>query len=131
MTSSATVWNVLVMHPGSDLTARLTKVLGQNGYAVTVVAEPLHEAHRIWAYEPHLIIASAAYTTTSGEPLAAWLHREVKVPVVALCSSGDTLGGVRMLEVGADDYITPACGSREALARVGRLLRPKTKDGVR
>ena len=125
MTPSASGRNILILHPESHVATTLTAILRQNGHEVKLLAEPSFEARRIRAHKPDLVITSDAYTARTGEPLAAWLRRVVKVPVIALCNPGDVLAGVRMLEMGADDCLTSSCGSREVLARVNRLLRSK------
>ena len=125
MTPSASGRNILILHTDSHLATTLTAILRQNGHAVKLQAEPPLGARRIRALKPDLVITSDSYTASTGEPLAAWLRRVVKVPIIAVCNAGDVLAGVRMLEMGADDCLTSACGSREALARVNRLLRSK------
>jgi len=121
--------NILLMHPNQDTAQRLSKLLTDNGYHVFVSAAPVLEAARVREHVPRLVITDSSFTTATGEPLPAWLRRSTRLPVVACCDGSDMLSGVRMLEMGADDYITPQLGNRELIARVNRLAHPVAVKG--
>ncbi|MCB1500160.1 MAG: response regulator [Bauldia sp.] len=70
-----------------------------------------------------LVILDIRMPGEDGLSLARWLREHVKIGVIMLTASGDTVDRITGLEVGADDYVPKPFDLRELLARVRSVLR--------
>ncbi|OFZ29238.1 MAG: DNA-binding response regulator [Bdellovibrionales bacterium RIFCSPHIGHO2_01_FULL_40_29] len=74
-------------------------------------------------FHPHLIILDLGLLDMNGYDVLKELRTWTTVPVVVLTVSDDEATKVRLLDAGADDYLTKPFGTSELLARVRVGLR--------
>lgn len=105
---------------GTNLTAR--------GFTVYTARDGV-EALRIFNTRPiELVILDLDIPPPDGFEVCRLIRAESDVPIVVLSAIGRESTKVRVLELGADDYITKPFGIPELMARVGAALR-RTEEG--
>ena len=114
---------VLIVHGRPETVARFQSILRDAGMDVQRLANCPADTQGIKDLSPDLILVDSTMTTNSGTPCCLWLRRSLDVAIVALCNSGDRLEGLKMLELGADDFFNEAHSGRETVARVNSLIR--------
>ncbi len=123
--------HVLILHRDSEVCSMLTQILSQNGFRVSTSTQTVTDASALQKDFPDLLIVAEDCTNAVGEPLCSWLRRRADVPIMVFCTGGDRLAGIKMLEIGADDFVMPPVPPRELIARVNRLLRRyRSKRGL-
>lgn len=75
------------------------------------------------SFHPHLIILDLGLPDMNGIEVLKELRKWTKIPVIVLTVSDDEQTKVRLLDAGADDYLTKPFGANELLARVRVGLR--------
>lgn len=78
---------------------------------------------KILKFHPHLIILDLGLPDMNGYEVLKQLRTWSQVPVIVLTAADDESVKVRLLDAGADDYLTKPFGSSELLARVRVGLR--------
>ncbi|MGZ3769622.1 MAG: response regulator [Bdellovibrio sp.] len=74
-------------------------------------------------FHPHLIILDLGLPDLNGLEVLKELRKWTKVPIVILTVSDDENTKVKLLDAGADDYLTKPFGTNELMARVRVGLR--------
>ncbi len=74
-------------------------------------------------FHPHLIILDLGLPDQSGLEVLRELRKWTQVPVIILTVTDDEDIKVRLLDAGADDYLTKPFGASELMARVRVALR--------
>lgn len=74
-------------------------------------------------FHPHLIILDLGLPDMNGYEVLKELRQWTSVPIIILTVSDDEATKVRLLDAGADDYLTKPFGPAELLARVRVGLR--------
>jgi two-component system response regulator RegX3 len=72
---------------------------------------------------PDLILLDWILPELSGLEVCRRLRKTSKVPVIMVTAKDSEIDKVVALELGADDYVTKPCSSRELIARIGAVLR--------
>ncbi len=75
------------------------------------------------SFHPHLIILDLGLPDMNGLEVLKELRKWTRVPIIILTVNDDEQAKVRLLDAGADDYITKPFGVPELLARVRVGLR--------
>src|SRR5262245_24162410 len=70
-----------------------------------------------------LLVTDLAMPRKSGLDLVREIRRASSIPILVLTVRGEEREKVRLLDAGADDYVTKPFGVEELLARVRALLR--------
>jgi two-component system KDP operon response regulator KdpE len=78
---------------------------------------------KVSQFHPHLIILDLGLPDMSGYEVLKELRRWTKIPVIVLTVSDDEHTKVKLLEAGADDYLTKPFGIPELTARIRVGLR--------
>jgi two-component system OmpR family response regulator len=115
---------VLVVEDDTDLAARLTRRLGDAGFAVDVAADG--DTALAWPD----VDAHSAVILDLGLPgmdglavLREWRRRGVRAPVIILTARGSWQEKVEGLNAGADDFVVKPVHSEELIARVHAQIR--------
>lgn len=74
-------------------------------------------------FHPHLIFLDLGLPDLNGIEVLKNLRKWTRVPIIILTVSDDEETKVRLLDAGADDYLTKPFGTKELLARVRVALR--------
>lgn len=115
---------ILVVEDDLDVRKLVAHALGRSGYS-TIEAATLEGARRLLQEEDDVDLAIVDLILPDGDglDLVADLHRERRMPVIALSARRDDGDTVLGLELGADDYIAKPFSPRVLTARVGAVLR--------
>lgn len=98
--------------------------LSSQGYHIIEAGNAKAATEELRREPPDLILLDLGLPDMSGHDLLArWRSEGVEQPVVILSSRTDEAGIVRVLELGADDYVTKPFGMNELVARIRVALR--------
>lgn len=116
-------FKILVVEDEANILTFVTALLEANEYQV-IPAESLATARTLYAsYVPDLVILDLGLPDRDGSLLLAEIRRWELTPVIVLSARCDEREKVRLLDMGANDYVTKPFGSDELLARVRSALR--------
>jgi two-component system response regulator RegX3 len=81
------------------------------------------------AADADLILLDLGLPDVDGADICRLLVARSDAPIIVLTARGDEHDRVRLLEMGADDYVVKPFGFRELVARIGAVLR-RSKGGL-
>jgi two-component system phosphate regulon response regulator OmpR len=120
----ARVPHIVAVDDEADIRASIAEYLSLHGFRVSQ-ADGAAALRRLVAKGDgvDLVILDIRMPGEDGLSAARWLREHVKVGVIMLTASSDTVDRITGLEVGADDYVAKPFDLRELLARVRSVLR--------
>ncbi|MFF0267569.1 response regulator transcription factor [Kribbella sp. NPDC004536] len=122
---------VLLIEDDTDLAGMLTRVLGDEGYAVQRAADGHTGLHLALTRPFDAMIVDRGLPAVEGLDLIARLRsRGVGTPILVLSARNSTEDRVDGLDAGAEDYLTKPFELTELLARVRALLRRHLDQAV-
>lgn len=125
-------YKILLVEDEENIRCFVETLFEANGYKV-IPAINCREAVTLYAsYVPDLIILDLGLPDRDGAHLLSEIRKRDLTPVIVLSAISDEAEKVRLLDMGANDYITKPFGSAELLARVRstlRLNRPSAEAG--
>ena len=101
----------------------LSRVLGRNGYRVTLAADAAEARAQLRSFAFDLLILDVMMPGETGIAFAADMRRSSEVPILMLTALDQADDRVRGLEAGADDYLAKPYEPRELLLRIASILR--------
>ena len=101
----------------------LSRVLGRNGYRVTLAADAAEARAQLRSFAFDLLILDVMMPGETGVEFAADVRRGSEVPILMLTALDQADDRVRGLEAGADDYLAKPYEPRELLLRIASILR--------
>ncbi|RYB06943.1 response regulator [Lichenibacterium ramalinae] len=101
----------------------LSRVLGKNGYRVTLAATAAEARAQLKSFAFDLLVLDVMMPGETGIALAADVRRTSEVPILMLTALDEADDRVRGLEAGADDYLAKPYEPRELLLRIASILR--------
>ncbi|MHB1519428.1 MAG: response regulator transcription factor [Acidimicrobiales bacterium] len=117
---------MLVVEDDNGIASFLSKGLGAEGHAVTVVASA-EEARRSLAAsgtDVDLVLLDLMLPDGNGETFLHWIRSQgIEVPVIILTAKTEVRDKIAGLDAGANDYITKPFSFDELLARIRSVLR--------
>ena len=118
---------LLLAEDDPDLSLRLKRYLGKQGFAVDAVHNGVDAEFNGREMPYDAIVLDLGLPQRSGlEVLANWRKAEVKTPVLILTARDSWQEKVQGLQQGADDYLTKPFQEEELLARLQALIRRNT-----
>jgi DNA-binding response OmpR family regulator len=115
---------ILVVEDNADLARGLRNNFEIEGYDVDVAADGPEGVAAFLKRPPDLVVLDLMLPGMDGYRVLREIRRaRVDVPVLVLTARSDESDKVRLLKLGADDYVTKPFGVLELLARVEALLR--------
>jgi DNA-binding response OmpR family regulator len=117
-----------------DLSVRDTVgvMLEQEGYRAVLADDGIAGVQQALALKPGLILVDLRMPGLNGAEVCQQLRATgMKTPVIVLSAAGTETDKVRLLEIGADDYVVKPFGTRELLARIRAVLRRSAPDETR
>ncbi len=116
-------YKILLVEDEENITAFVSALLEANGYQ-SVVARNVTEAKLVYfSHIPDLVILDLGLPDADGSSLLENIRKKDSTPVIVLSARSDEAEKVRLLDLGANDYVTKPFGSAELLARVRSSLR--------
>jgi len=80
------------------------------------------------SHNPDLVLLDLALPDMDGIDVTAELRSWTTVPIIVISARSQESEKVKVLDIGADDYMTKPFGSRELLARIRVALRHRLRD---
>ena len=119
---------LLLAEDDPDLSLRLKRYLGKQGFAVDAVHNGVDAEFNGCETPYDAIVLDLGLPQRPGlEVLANWRKAEVKTPVLILTARDSWQEKVQGLQQGADDYLTKPFQEEELLARLQSLIRRNTE----
>ncbi|MDV6314786.1 response regulator transcription factor [Idiomarina sp. HP20-50] len=114
---------ILVIDDEPQIRRFMRASLTAEGYTYLEAATAEYGMKQITSQSPHLVILDLGLPDADGYQLMQQLREWSQVPVLILTARDDELQKVKLLEGGANDYLTKPFGIRELMARIHVLLR--------
>ena len=114
---------ILLIDDEKSIREVLSLHLKSEGYQIEQAANGAQGLQVIQMFHPHLIILDLGLPDQNGLEILKDLRTWSKVPVIVLTVNDDEKSKVRLLDSGADDYLTKPFSSAELTARVRVALR--------
>ena len=97
--------------------------LESNGYTLAEATDGKKGIEKTSSFHPHLILLDLGLPDMNGLDVLKELRQWSRVPIIVLTVTDDETTKVRLLDAGANDYLTKPFGAKELLARVRVALR--------
>lgn len=114
---------ILVIDDEPQIRRFLRIALTANGYQVLEAARGREGLELVATRAPELVVLDLGLPDMDGEEVLHELRQWSPVPVIILSVRSDEGQKVRLLDAGADDYVTKPFGIQELVARVRVALR--------
>jgi DNA-binding response OmpR family regulator len=115
---------ILVIDDDPSLRDTLGVMLEREGFQPVLAGDGSSGFERAITLKPRLILVDLRMPRLSGTEVCKRLRaRGMKTPLIVLSAAGSEIDKVRLLEIGADDYMVKPFGVRELLARIRAVLR--------
>lgn len=115
--------SVLLIDDDTALAELLAEYLGQEGFAVTHLADGRRCIGAIAEARAEIVVLDIMMPGISGIEVLRRIRRESNVPVLMLTARGDEVDRIAGLDLGADDYLAKPCSPGELAARLRAILR--------
>ena len=116
-------YKILFVEDEENIRTFMTALLEANGYQVILAAGYAEAKTMYFSYIPDLIILDLGLPDRDGSALLTDIRGNDLTPVIVLSARSDEAEKVRLLDLGANDFVTKPFGSAELLARVRTSLR--------
>lgn len=117
------VSELLLVEDDAEVRRALIRALTGLGHSVTSVATGMDALKAVIDQRPDLVVLDLGLPDVDGEDLLLMVRAVSQVPVVVVTARADEAIIVRVLERGADDYVTKPFGAAQLDARVRAVLR--------
>jgi two-component system KDP operon response regulator KdpE len=119
---------ILVVDDEAAIRRFLRTGLAAQGYEIDEAESGTQAIDRAHAQAPDLVILDLGLVDMDGADALQQLRRTSLVPVIVLSVRSDEREKVRVLDLGADDYMTKPFGMEELVARVRTALRHRLQQ---
>ena len=121
-------YKILIVEDEGNILNFVTALLEANDYQV-VSAQNYAMAKTMYAsHIPDLVILDLGLPDKDGSVLLTEIRKRDLTPIIVLSARNEEREKVKLLDMGANDYITKPFGSEELLARVRTALRNRRHD---
>lgn len=123
---------VLVIDDDCNIRDTIGVMLEQEGFRAVLAGDGLEGVQQALALKPGVILVDLRMPGLSGAEVCQQLRATgLKTPLIVLSASSGETDKVRLLDIGADDYVVKPFGTRELLARIRAVLRRTAPDDIR
>jgi len=112
---------ILLIEDEASIAVPLAEGLAREHFDVTVAYTGTEGL--TLAPEAELVLLDLGLPDVDGADICRLLRSRLNAPIIVLTARGDERDRVRLLEMGADDYVVKPFGFRELVARIGAVLR--------
>lgn len=114
---------ILIVDDEPTIRKVLRLSLESNAYKIDEAYDGKTAAAKVAEFHPHLVLLDLGLPDQDGLEVLKGLRKWTRVPIIILTVTDDEHTKVRLLDAGADDYLTKPFGTKELLARVRVALR--------
>ena len=116
-------YKILFVEDEDNIRTFMSALLEANGYQVILASNCGEAKTMYYSYVPDLVILDLGLPDKDGSSFLAEVRERDLTPFIVLSARSDENEKVRLLDLGANDFITKPFGSSELLARVRTTLR--------
>lgn len=116
-------YKILFVEDEENIRTFVSALLEANGYQVILASDYSDSKTMYASYVPDLVILDLGLPDADGSRLLEDIRKIDLTPVIVLSARSDESEKVKILDMGANDYVTKPFGSAELLARVRTALR--------
>ncbi len=120
---------VLIVEDDLIIREALTDALAGAGYGVRAVETALAGLRQLRQEPPDLVILDLGLPDLDGAEALRMLRTVTDIPVIIATARRSEVEAIRLLNAGADDYLTKPFSAAHVLARVAAVLRRTTPRG--
>jgi DNA-binding response OmpR family regulator len=114
----------LVIDDDTNLRDTVGLILENDGFQAILASDGRIGLEQALAMKPEIILVDLRMPGISGVEVCEQLRNMgLKTPLIVLSAMSDEIDKVRLLEIGADDYVVKPFSPRELLARIHAVLR--------
>jgi DNA-binding response OmpR family regulator len=117
------VSELLLVEDDAEVRRALIRALTDLGHSVASAATGMDALKAVIDQRPDLVVLDLGLPDVDGEDLLLMVRAVSQVPIVVVTARADEAIIVRVLERGADDYVTKPFGAAQLDARVRAVLR--------
>lgn len=114
---------ILIIDDEPTIRRVLRLSLESKSYVIDEAKDGQSGAAKVASFHPHLVLLDLGLPDQNGLEVLKELRKWTRVPIIILTVADDEQTKVRLLDAGADDYLTKPFGTSELLARVRVALR--------
>ncbi len=118
---------ILLIEDDASIATPLAEGLTRAGFVVTTARSGSDGLAAVDG--ANLVLLDLGLPDVDGADVCRLLLERSSAPIIVLTARGDEHDRVRLLELGADDYVVKPFGFRELVARIGAVLR-RSKSGL-
>jgi two-component system, OmpR family, alkaline phosphatase synthesis response regulator PhoP len=123
---------VLIVDDDRVTQKALKRLFESEGYIVDVRGDGKAALDTFHSTDPSAVILDLRLPLISGEEVCREIRNQSpRVPIIVLSAVDNVVDKVRLLEIGADDYVTKPFSPRELLARLRAVIRHAIKSDNR
>src|SRR4051794_26366031 len=101
---------ILVADDAAEIRNLLRRALTAQGYLVEVASDGAEAVDRARSWRPDVILLDLAMPRMGGLTACGLIREFCSVPIIVLSVMGEEQDKVRVLDAGADDYVTKPFG---------------------
>jgi DNA-binding response OmpR family regulator len=122
------VAQVLLVEDDGAIRAALTRALRDQGHTVTSVSSGMPALSTAVEQRPEVVLLDLGLPDVDGADVLSMLRAVSDVPVIVATARDDEGEMVRVLDLGADDYIIKPFTAAQVTARIRAVLRRTGRD---
>lgn len=114
---------VLVVDDDPAMVGMVAMLLGSEGFEVATAYDGEAALRKVRDDTPDLVVLDMQLPRLSGDDVTRRIRETSSLPIIMLTGRKEEEDKARLLELGADDYLTKPFGKKELVARVRAVLR--------
>lgn len=115
--------HILVVEDDVDINNLITKTLKNKGFQITQAFSGSEASLQLSMCEFDIILLDLMLPGVTGEELIKQIRTIKEIPIIVISAKTSLKDKIKVLNLGADDYITKPFESEEIIARVNSQLR--------
>ncbi len=119
----ADVRRIVIAEDDPAVSSVSARYLERDGFSVEIVTDGLSAVASVLDTRPALLVLDLALPRGSGLEVLRRVRPVLATPIVVISGRSDVDARVRVLDLGADDYLTKPFSPRELVSRVHAVLR--------
>jgi DNA-binding response OmpR family regulator len=123
--------HILVIEDDPQLRSALLRALDEHGYATSWAADGMTGLRAAIDHRPDVVVLDLGLPDVDGGEVLRMLRAVSAVPIIVATARDEEKSIVRVLDAGADDYVTKPFGAAQLDARIRAILRRSGGTGER